>query len=120
MRIASVLALIAAAGVSLCASAAPANTNVDTSMASVPVNGHTRFPMSQAEISGVQGTYELEDGRTLRVTARQQHVYAELDGARTEVVPVAHNRFASADDAVRLVFNSSVAPTDVKVSTIAH
>lgn len=119
MRIASALTLIAAAAVSFSASAAPASTNVDTSMNSVPVSAHSAYKLSQTEISGLQGTYSLEDGRTLRVTAHQQHLYADIDGNRTEIVPVARDRFASADDALRLVFNSSEAPTDVTVST-AH
>ncbi|MGZ5199326.1 MAG: hypothetical protein ACXWC4_06095 [Telluria sp.] len=117
MRIASVLTLIAAAAVSFTASAAPANTNVETSVASVAVSAHGTYKLSQSELAGVPGDYSLEDGRTLRVTAHQRHLYADLDGNRTEIVPVARNSFASRDDAVRLVFNSSAAPTDVTVST---
>jgi hypothetical protein len=116
MRIASVLTLIATAAVSFTASAAPANTNVDTNVASVAVAAHHYKP-SQSELAGVQGAYSLQDGRTLYVTAHQRHLYAELGDTKTEIVPVARNSFASADDAVRLVFNSSDAPTDVKVST---
>jgi hypothetical protein len=117
MRIASALTLIAAATVSFAASAAPANTTVDTNVASVAVAGHGNYKLSQSEMAGVQGSYALEDGRTLRVTARQNHLYAELGDTKTEILPVKRNSFASADDAVRLVFNSSDAPTDVKVST---
>jgi hypothetical protein len=117
MRIASALTLIAAAAVSFTASAAPASTNVDTNVASVSVAAHGTYKMSQSELHGVQGAYALEDGRTLHVTAHQRHLYAELGNTKTEIVPTGRNVFASADDAVRLVFNSSDAPTDVKVST---
>jgi hypothetical protein len=113
MRIASVLTLIATAAVSFTASAAPANTNVDTSVASVAVSAKAYKP-SHSELVGVQGAYALEDGRTLRVTTSHQHVYAELGDTKTELVPVARNKYASRDDAMRLVFNSS---DDVKLST---
>jgi hypothetical protein len=117
MRIASVLTLIAAAAVSSAASAAPANNNVDATVAKVAVNAHGTYKPSPSELAGVQGGYALEDGRTLLVSARQNHLYADLGGGRIEIVPVARNSFASRDDAVRVVFNGSDAPTEVKVST---
>jgi hypothetical protein len=117
MRIASVLTLIAAAAVSSAASAAPANTNVDATVAKVAVSAHGTYKPSQSELEDVRGTYALEDGRTLLVNARQNHLYADLGGGRIEIVPVARNAFASRDDAVRVVFNSSDDPTEVKVST---
>ena len=120
MRIASALTLIAAAAASFSASAAPASTNVDASMTSVPVSAHSDYRLSPTEMAGLHGSYALEDGRTLHVSGHGQHLYADIDGNRTEIVPVARARFASADDSVRLVFNSSEAPTEVKVSTVVR
>jgi hypothetical protein len=119
MRIASALTLIAAAAVSFSASAAPASTNVDTSVSTVAVSAHSGVSLSQADLDGVTGSYALQDGRTLRVTSEHRRLYAELGNKHTELVALSPNSFASRDDAVRLVFNSSDVPTEVKVSAIA-
>jgi hypothetical protein len=81
------------------------------------VAAHGTYKLSQPELAAVQGSYSLQDGRTLRVSVHQRHLYAELGDTKTEILPTGRNAFASADDAVRLVFNNSDAPTDVKVST---
>jgi hypothetical protein len=120
MRIASVLTLIAATAVSFTASAAPANSNVEAGVNTVPVSAHGSYKVQPSELAGVQGAYALEDGRTLRVTAHRHHLYAELGATRTELIPVAPNKFASNDDSVRVAFNGSDEPTEVKVSTIAQ
>lgn len=120
MRIAQVLTLIGAAALSLSAAAGPANTagNAD-SMATVNV-AHETYKLRSADLSAVPGTYALDDGRTLRVSAEHRKLYAEVDGVKKEILKVGGTRFASRDDSLRVSFDTadSVA-SDVTLSTVA-
>lgn len=116
MRMTHVLALAAAATVSLSASAAPAATNVDATVNVSAPAIHASYRLDPSQFKAVQGAYALEDGRTLHVTADHRKLYAEVDGEKTEIVPVAPNRFASRDDAMRLNFNSDSLATDVTMN----
>ncbi|GAB3429281.1 hypothetical protein NX773_09600 [Massilia solisilvae] len=115
MRLTHVLTLAAAATVSLSASAAPA-ANVDATVNVSAPAIRASYRLDPSQFKAVQGAYALEDGRTLHVTADHRKLYAEVDGEKTEIVPVAPNRFASRDDAMRLAFNSDSLATDVTMN----
>lgn len=117
MRIQHTLVLIAAAGASLSALAAPpsvANEAAGAAMASVPVVGAS-YKLQPSELEGVQGEYALTDGRTLRVTSVHRKLYAQLGQASTELVPVAANVFVSRDEAMRVQFDAAPFATRVKL-----
>lgn len=117
MRIQQTLVLIAAAGASLSALAAPpsvANEAAGAAMASVPVVGAS-YKLQPSELEGVQGEYALTDGRTLRVTSVHRKLYAQLGQASTELVPVAANVFVSRDEAMRVQFDAAPFATRVKL-----
>lgn len=118
MRIAHVLTLIGAAALSLAAAAEPA-ANIDSTMSSVNI-ARGAYKLHSSDLKAVQGTYALEDGRVLRVSADQHKLYAEVDGVKTELFKVGGARFASRDDALRVSFDTadSVA-NEVTVSTPA-
>jgi hypothetical protein len=122
MRIHHVLTLIGAAALSLSAAAAPApgDANSSASIASVQVTADSGYRLRPAEIASVQGTYALNDGSTLHVTADHRKLYADVNGQRTEIVAKAPNVFASRDDAIRLVFDPSISSYDVKLSKLAQ
>jgi hypothetical protein len=122
MNIKHALTLIGAAAVSFAASAAPAPAPANTQdVAAVNVTASTaHYTPTYSEVAGVKGSYALADGRTLRVSGNNYHLYAEVDGHKTEVVPVSPNMFASRDDGLRLIFDDSHVATEVKVSTLAR
>jgi hypothetical protein len=122
MRKQTVLALLAAT-LSGAAFAAPA-ANQDmqrAALASVPVVGsNAAYKLRPFELDEVQGVYALADGRYLRVTHEHRKLYAEIDGAKAEIVPVARNRFASPDDSLRLAFEQvPFAEPEVRLSELA-
>jgi hypothetical protein len=121
MRNQFVLALLATT-LSGAAFAAPgANQDMErAAMASVPVVGSSPvYKLSRFDYDGVQGTYALEDGRHLRVTARQRKLFAEIGSTIAEIVPVAQNRFATRDDSLRVTFDQIPYATEVRVSELA-
>lgn len=119
MRIAHVLTLIGAAAVSFGAAAAPAANHLDTSMSQVSVTGTNYHKITEGDMISLQGSYQLADGRTLRVSSMGTRLYAELGDTRTEILSVGPNRFASRNDALRVTFNSDDYPTEVVVSVPA-
>lgn len=122
MRIQTTLTLLAAATLSLPAFAAPPAAAADTgdaAMPSVHVVAGAAYKLRPIEFDGVQGSYALSDGRTLRVSSARHRLYAELDAARFEIVPVAQNVFASRDAALRLAFDQIPFATEVTLSSLA-
>jgi hypothetical protein len=122
MRNQFVLALLATT-LSGAAFAAPeANQDMErAAMASVPVVGSSAtYKLSRFDYDGVQGTYALDDGRHLRVTAKQRKLYAEIGSTIAEIVPVAQNRFATRDDSLRVTFDQIPYATEVRVSELAR
>lgn len=109
MRIQHVLTLIGAAALSASAFAAPASVTPDaegSAIASVAVTASTAsYKLRPFELNGVQGSYALADGRTLHISSEHRRLYAELDNARAEIVPVAENTFVSRDDGMQLRFD---------------
>jgi hypothetical protein len=124
MNIKHALALIGAAAVSFAASAAPTPAPANTQdVAAVTVTAgatHSHYKPAYSEFQGVKGAYALADGRTLHVSGNNYHLYADVDGQKTEIMPVAPKVFASRDDGLRLTFDDSDFASDVKVSVPAR
>jgi hypothetical protein len=121
MRNQFVLALFAAS-LSGAAFAAPgANQDMErAAMASVPVVGSTAtYKLSSTYFDGVRGVYELSDGRRLHVTLEHDKLYADVGRGKTQIVPVAPNRFATRDDSLRLAFDQIPFASEVTLSQVA-
>jgi hypothetical protein len=120
MRIQPTLSLLAAAlslsalAVSPAASAATAGTAIS----SVHVSAGAAYKPRPIEFEGVQGSYALSDGRTLRLSSAHGKLYAELGHARIEMMPVAPNVFATRDG-MRLAFDRTPFATEVTLASSA-
>ncbi len=119
MRIAHVLTLIGAAAVSFTAAAAPAASTADTAMSQVSVSASSLHKVTEGDLIGMQGSYLLADGRTLRIAGSGNRVYADLGDTRTEILSVGPNKFASRNDSLRVTFGPGDNPVDVVVSVPA-
>jgi hypothetical protein len=119
MRYQYLLTLIGASAVSLSAAAAPASGDVNPAITSVHVAADSGYRMNAADFDRLRGTYALDDGRLLTVSTEHRKLYANVGGARTEIVPVRANVFASRDDSLRVAFDDKGWNTEVKVSTLA-
>jgi hypothetical protein len=118
MRYQYLLTLIGASAVSLSAAAAPASADVNPAITSVHVAAD-HYRMNAADFDRLRGTYALDDGRVLTVSTERRKLYANVGGARTEIVPVRANVFASRDDSLRVAFDDTGWNTEVKVSSVA-
>jgi hypothetical protein len=65
------------------------------------------------EARWMRGTYNLDDGRVLRITNQRSRVFAEIDGRLEELVPVAERTFVTHDSGERLVFDQLPFPTEL-------
>ena len=123
MRFSTLLNTAAAAALTLSASAfaAPVTAPAAASAALIEVqtiNG-SAYKLRPAEFDGVQGTYTLDNGSTLRVSAAQRRLYAEVDGgARAELLPVAANTFVV--DGKRVTFDQIPFATSVTIASAAR
>ena len=123
MRIHPTLALIGATALSLPAFAAD---SLNTGAASAPalpdvhIVANASYKLSPIEFDGVQGTYALDDGRTLHVSSAHRRLYAELGKDRVEIVPLARNVFASRDRELELRFDQIPFATNVTLAQAAR
>lgn len=120
MRISTLLTATAAFAFSAAAFAAPAPTPAAaaTVMEVQLVNG-SAYKLRPAEFDGVQGSYQLDNGATLRVSAEHRRLYAEIDGApRTELLAVGENTFVA--NGKRVVFDQIPFATSVTVTSAAR
>jgi hypothetical protein len=53
----------------------------------------------------MKGTFQLDDGRMLVLSATRNRLFAELDGKREELVPIGQNRFVARDSGTRMSFD---------------
>src|SRR5579875_1438807 len=109
MRTSQVLACAAAATLSVSAFAGGNGTSVPASQAAatVMVNGapHSPYKLTRADAEHMVGTFKLDDGRLMVLTNKRSTLFADFDGKREELVPVAENRFVSRDTGAELTFN---------------
>jgi hypothetical protein len=117
MRTPTLMTLVAALALSASAYAAPSVTPDATSaaIASVNVTG-TSYKLRPLEFDGVQGVYNLSNGQVMKVSAEHRKLYMELNGAKSEIVPVAQNTFVSREDDTKLVFDQIPFATDVALT----
>lgn len=108
MRIPHVLAFAAAAALSVSAFAAPSGSTTPAGDAAntvlVQAVQHTH-KLTLDEARAMRGTYRLDDGRTLVLTSTRSKLFAEFDGRREELLPVAETRFVSRDSGAELTFD---------------
>jgi hypothetical protein len=100
MRIHLVLACLGAATLSLSACAEPvvvSPTAAANSTVLVEANANPAYKPAPGEVQDIKGAFRLEDGRTLTLSNNRNKVFAELDGKREELLPVAENRFIGRD-----------------------
>jgi hypothetical protein len=119
MRITQALALIGAAAISFSASAAPAANNADSGISQVSVTSRAHSMPTEGDIAGLQGAYNLSDGRKLQVSTDGNRLYARLGDTRAEILSVGPNQFASRDDALQINFDNSDNPDKIVVRTFA-
>ena len=83
----------------------------------------TGAPIAIATFAGVQGHYQLDDGRRLSVTGKgegkERRLYADLGNGPVELLRVSQNRFVGADRGLAVSFEDYVGarPATVQVST---
>jgi len=122
MKIQQFLTFAAAATLSLSAladpSIAPAANRADIVQKVVKEN--TAFRLTASEAEHMRGTFQLEDGRMLKVTAKRNRLYVEMDGKTEELVPVAQNTFVARDSGVRVAFNQVPFGEEVTVDSITQ
>ena len=116
MRISTLIIATAAIAFSATAFAAPAAAPAASAavMEVQLVNG-SAYKLRPAEFDGVQGSYQLDNGASLRVSAEHHRLYAEMDGTRTELLPVAANTFVA--NGKRVVFDQIPFATAVTVTS---
>ena len=80
-------------------------------------------PIAAMTFAGVQGEYQLDDGRRLSVTGKrvgqERTLYADLGQGPVEIVQVGKNRFAGAGQEVGITFDAYAGkhPESVRVSS---
>lgn len=74
-----------------------------------------RYYITPVEMLEVYGSYRLDNGSILRVTREQRRYWAYLDGARTELVPVASIRFMTPDGSRQFEFIPQAFGTEVRI-----
>ena len=122
MRTLTLLTILGAVSASASALAAPSVTPDAGSSAMVAVQlvPGTSYKLRPAEFDGVQGSYNLANGQTLKVSADHRKLYAEIGQSKTELIAVAQNTFVSRDDDMKLVFDQIPFATDVALTTLAR
>ena len=61
----------------------------------------------------MQGTYKLEDGRTLKISSQSRRLYADVGDGPTEIVHVGKDRFEAIGKDVSLRFEDGPYPEGV-------
>ena len=119
MRTLTLLTILGAVSLSASAFAAPSVTpDASSSAMNVQLIPGSSYKLRPVEFDGVQGTYNLANGQTLKVSAEHRKLYAEIGQNKTELVAVAQNTFVSRDEDMKLVFDQIPFATDVRVTSI--
>ena len=122
MRTLTLLTLLGAATLSAAALAAPSVTPDagNTAMAAVQLVPGTPYKLRPVEFDGVQGTYKLDNGQTLKVSAEHRKLYVEIGRNKAELVAVAENTFVSRDEDMKVVFDQIPFANEVLVTSLAR
>jgi hypothetical protein len=120
MRTYTLLPLLAAMALSASAMAAPAAVTPDAAgVMAVQTIAGSAYKLRPAEFEGVQGSYGLSNGQTLRVWSAHRKLYADVGQTTAELVPVASNVFVSRNEDIKLVFDQVPFATEVALTTMA-
>jgi hypothetical protein len=68
------------------------------------------------QLSNVEGTYGLSNGRVLRLYTLDNRLYAELKSSRTELVAVGENAYASKDGTISVKYNPDASRDEIAVT----
>jgi hypothetical protein len=108
MRTFTLLAILGAAALSAPAFAAPAAITpaaASAALVAVQTIPGQHHALRQGDVDDVVGSYDLSDGRTLRVSYAQRKLFAEVGGSKTEIVPAGQRTFVSSNADMKLVFD---------------
>jgi len=111
MRTNDIALFVAAACVSLSAlAAAPAAPGEAGPARAAPAH---KAWIDPALAKGMQGSYRLDDGRTLRVSEKSRKLYADLGDGPVEIVHIGDGRFEAVGRDISLRFEGAPQPHDV-------
>jgi hypothetical protein len=108
MRTSTLLALLGAAALSAPAFGAPAAAApaaASSAMVAVQTIQDQHHALRPADAGDLVGSYDLSDGRTLRVSYAQRKLFAEVGSSKTELVPAGPRTFVSDNEDMKLVFD---------------
>jgi hypothetical protein len=116
MRIKQVLAFLGAAAVSSAVFAAPVSLSPDESIVTVHGDSSRVVHLTPAEAEDTNGSFRLQDGRTLRLTNQSNKVYMEVDGKREQLLPVSRTEFVARNSGARLALDDQSFPQQVQLT----
>jgi 3-oxoacyl-ACP reductase-like protein len=119
MRALSLITFLGAAALSVSAIAAPSVTPDASSSAltSITVPGGANRTLREQEITDVQGTYHLSDGRVMHVTSEARRLYADINGgSKAQLVKAGDTTFVSREDGTRFEFDQLPFATNVTMT----
>ena len=118
MRIQQVLAFLGAAAVSTLALAEPALPAAASADGTVVVRGDASrvIHLTPGEAQGTNGSFRLDDGRTLRLTSRNSKVFMEVDGKREELLPVSSTEFVARDSGAQVALDEEAFAGTVRLT----
>jgi len=118
MRIQQVLAFLGAAAVSTLALAEPALPAAASADGTVVVRGDASrvIHLTPGEAQGTNGSFRLDDGRTLRLTSRYNKVFMEVDGKREELLPVSRTQFVARDSGAQVALDEEAFAGTVRLT----
>jgi hypothetical protein len=121
MRVQYFLAFAAAATLSVSAFADPSiapSVAPNTVTVQAPATSYHR--LMPVDAAHMQGTYQLTDGRQMRVTNRFNRLFIDLDGKHEELLPSGQNSFVSNQTHARVTFNQVPFADEVTVDQAAR
>ena len=118
MRIQQVLAFLGAAAVSTLALAEPALPAAASTDGTVVVRGDASrvIHLTPGQAQGTNGSFRLDDGRTLRLTSRNSKVFMEVDGKREELLPVSPTEFVARDSGAQVALDEAAFAGTVRLT----
>lgn len=111
MRIKHLVLLSAAALLSLSAVAAP--QGAASEVVQVRAAPAQKVYLDPVMHKRMQGTYRLDDGRTLKISSQSRKLFADVGNGPTEIVHVGNDRFEAIGKEVSLRFEDGPYPEGV-------
>jgi hypothetical protein len=99
---------ISFAALTLSASSLAKTPDINSTITVKANSSIVRTYIAPDEFREIGGRYNLENGKTMLITQKQNRYYAEISGMeKTEVIPTSTAIFVSADQNIKLKFDSS-------------